>query len=185
MIEVTVVENKLLKHPTTETVLKSYDALCEGARRNFNRDCELLPTFALICLDGPNHCPCELIIPAPWRDRDEKYEYYDFIKKMAADTMAVAVAHMGECWISQVIATPGLSAKEAIEQHQYKQASDDPKRQEIVQVVLASTLTRPRNRTRFAHIHRGGRKPRIGPWEENEAYSFKGALFDLLPVIGN
>lgn len=142
--------------------------------------------FIILCLDGPSHCPAELIIPGHWSSYEEKHQYYAFVKQMATDTRGVAVLMTGECWYSEVTAPTDFDEKKP-DLSQFRPASEDPNRKEIVHVVCASTLTTPRNQVRYAYIHRPrGKRPTLGRWEDQpDAVSFGGDLFSLLPTLGN
>lgn len=185
-IDVKMRETKLRELPTTESVLAAFEQTCSATRKVFLIHKEVMPIFIVICLDGPSHCPAELIIPGPWSNSEEKYQYFSFIKQMAADTRAVAVLMSGECWYSEVTAPPDFDEKDP-DLRQFRPASEDPNRKEIVHITCASTLTTPRNRVRHAPIRRPrGKRPFLGRWEEHadEAH-FSGDLFSLLPALGD
>jgi hypothetical protein len=178
-----------LKGPlTAEYVMDVYDTIVANTSRIFRIGRKAPTTMFLVASKAPQvNGPAMLMVHTPWSDTHERSRYLATIQEMASETKAVAVVSAGEVWISMMARPEGVPQGEllkAIDEGtvRVRPARDDPDRLEGVQVTLASTITHPRNYSRFALINRSGSRPTLEAWRAFPDGTPQGALYDLLPV---
>lgn len=179
--------SELARVPDAEHIGQIYDTICTNAARIFQIGKKVPPNVVLVALRAPQtNRPSLMVASTPWANASEKWAYFDCIKDLAAESQALAVMHIGECWMSSFVYQSNDERDIAKQnflngQFDHVRPSEDPNRKEAVVATMASVLTTPRNRSKMAYINRprGGR-PYLGKWEEFSEPPV-GDLFDLLP----